>query len=75
MMKSVADKRAMIDRKHPQLSISGQCELIDLHRSVFYYQSAQESQDNLDGRNRLSILKTSILWHSQNASSITRDGL
>ncbi len=48
MTKPVEEKRAMIDREDAQLSISRQCELIGLARSVFYYQPAQESQENLD---------------------------
>lgn len=47
MNKSVEEKRAMIDRKNTQLSISQQCKLVGLPRSVFYYQPAQESQENL----------------------------
>lgn len=30
-------KRAMIKRDHPELSISQQCKLVRLSRSVFYY--------------------------------------
>lgn len=47
MNKSVEEKRAMIDRKQTQLSIVQQCELVGLHRSVFYYQPAQENEENL----------------------------
>ena len=48
MNKTVEEKRAMIDREDTQLNIVQQCKLVGLHRSVFYYQPAQESQDNLD---------------------------
>ncbi len=48
MNKSVEEKRAMIDREDVHLSIVRQCELVGLHRSVFYYQPAQESQENLN---------------------------
>lgn len=47
MSKSVEEKRAMIDRQDPQLSIVQQCRLVGLHRSVFYYQPAKESKENL----------------------------
>ena len=30
-------KRAMINREHPELSISQQCKLVRLSRSAFYY--------------------------------------
>lgn len=48
MNKTVEEKRAMIEREDTQLNISQQCELLGLHRSVFYYQPAPESQQNLD---------------------------
>lgn len=47
MTKPVEEKRAMIDREDTQLSIVQQCELLGLHRSVFYYQPAGESEENL----------------------------
>ena len=34
---SPAKKRAMIQREHPELSISQQCKLVRLSRSAFYY--------------------------------------
>jgi putative transposase len=34
---SPAKKRAMIERDHPELSISQQCKLVRLSRSAFYY--------------------------------------
>lgn len=37
----------MVDTKHPHLSISRQCELVGLCRSVFYYQPAKASEENL----------------------------
>ncbi|WP_224994323.1 IS3 family transposase [Cesiribacter sp. SM1] len=37
----------MIEVDHPVLSISRQCELIGLSRSVFYYQPAKADEDNL----------------------------
>lgn len=47
MNKPVAEKRSLIDRKHAELSIARQCELLSLPRSVLYYQPAQESAENL----------------------------
>jgi putative transposase len=43
----VEEKRAMIQADHPHLSISRQCELVGLSRSVFYYQPAKASEENL----------------------------
>jgi putative transposase len=43
----VEEKKAMIDTKHPTLSISRQCALLELSRSVFYYQPAKAKDGNL----------------------------
>ena len=48
MNKPVAEKRMMIDIDHAELSIVQQCALLSLQRSVFYYQPAEESKENLD---------------------------
>jgi putative transposase len=37
----------MIEPNHPQVSIVRQCELLGLARSSYYYQGAQESEENL----------------------------
>ena len=34
---SAEKTRAMINRDHPELSISQQCKLVQLNRSAFYY--------------------------------------
>jgi len=38
----------MIDTNHPTLSIRRQCELLDLNRSTYYWQTASESTLNLE---------------------------
>ena len=40
-------KRSWIDPEHPKLSIRRQCELLDLERSTYYYQPAEETPENL----------------------------
>jgi len=37
----------MIETKHPNLSISKQCELLGIHRSGLYYKPLDESMENL----------------------------
>ena len=37
----------MIDPSHPILSVSRQCQLLDLSRSTYYYEPAAESPENL----------------------------
>ena len=37
----------MIDPSHPELSITRQCELLDLPRSTYYYEPQTESYENL----------------------------
>jgi putative transposase len=38
----------MIDRKHPDMRIVTQCELLTIHRSSLYYSPLGESDENLD---------------------------
>jgi putative transposase len=42
----VAERRALVDASHPQLSIVQQCELLSLSRSGYYYQPERESAEN-----------------------------
>lgn len=37
----------MVDKQHTQVSVARQCELLQVSRSGFYYQPAQESPGNL----------------------------
>jgi len=43
----VEEKRAMIEPKHPEISVSRQCELIGLNRSMWYYRPVDESEEDL----------------------------
>ena len=43
---SVLEKRKLVET-HPQISLKRQCALLDLPRSVYYYQPATESSYNL----------------------------
>src|SRR5215203_5538774 len=44
---SVERKRAWVDAADAMLSVSQQCELLDLSRSSYYYEPAKESAENL----------------------------
>jgi putative transposase len=44
---STDEKQALVDLDHTTISLRRQCELLDLNRSTFYYQPAQESAYNL----------------------------
>lgn len=43
----LATRRGLIEPSHPSISIVRQCELINLHRSSFYFKPATESPENL----------------------------
>ncbi len=47
-MKSIEEKRAMVDRLDSTLSMSGQCRLLGLHRSGLYYKPRGENELNLE---------------------------
>ncbi|HYT42109.1 MAG TPA: IS3 family transposase [Methylomirabilota bacterium] len=45
--RSVKLKRALIEPEHLHVSIARQCELLQMARSSYYYEPAQESEENL----------------------------
>lgn len=38
----------MVDKSHPKLSVSRQCDLLELHRSGLYYKPCDEDPENLE---------------------------
>lgn len=44
---SVKERIKLIDQQSAELSIVKQCELLEVHRSGFYYQPKEESEENL----------------------------
>ncbi len=46
-MKSLTERRDMVEESHPKLSVSRQCKLLSIHRSGHYYQPKRESSYNL----------------------------
>lgn len=47
-MKPLSERKGLIDKAHSNLSISKQCALLWLNRSLFYYRSNGESELNLE---------------------------
>lgn len=45
---TVEKKRAAVERNHPEISVSRQCELLSLNRSGFYYKSRPKKGDRLN---------------------------
>ena len=44
---SLAQRRKMVDREHPSLSMTGQCALLGVSRSGLYYRSRGTSEEDL----------------------------
>ena len=44
---SVKERRRLIEAGHAELSVMRQCELLELARSSYYYESVPESEENL----------------------------
>jgi hypothetical protein len=44
---SIEAKRTLIEPEHPQLSSVQQCELLGLARSSYYYEPAEDREENL----------------------------
>lgn len=42
------EKRTMIDKDHPKLSVTRQCELLSIHRSGLYYKPCEETPINFE---------------------------
>jgi len=40
LIQSVPDRRALIDRNHPEISINRQCDLLEVSKGALYYQPA-----------------------------------
>ena len=45
---SRSQRRAMLDREHPKLSLVRQCALLDISRSSLYYQATEASAQDLE---------------------------
>ncbi len=45
---AIAERRAIIEADHPDISVRRQCGLLELNRSSYYYAPEQESVENLE---------------------------
>ena len=47
MVKTISEKRSILDKNHPELSLCAQCILLAISRSSVYYNPSAESDENL----------------------------
>jgi putative transposase len=68
------EKRIMIDKQHEDISITRQCDLLDLPRSTYYYQPRPESEENLYYMKRIDeIHNEHITWGSRKIRDYLRN--
>ncbi len=74
---SRGERKAMIQRDRPELSLSRQCEILAISRSSFYYASKGESPANLELMRRIDelFLKYPFYGSRQMARQLRRDGV
>jgi putative transposase len=71
------ERRAMIRREHPELSLSRQCQILSISRSSFYYRPKGESPENLTlmrGIDEL-FMKYPFFGSRQMVRRLRRDGV
>ncbi len=71
------DRKAMIQRDHPDMSLSRQCRLLTISRSSFYYAPKGESLENLALMRRIDelFLKYPFYGSRQMACQLRREGV
>jgi len=71
------DRKAMIARDHPDLSLSQQCQVLAISRSSFYYTPKGESADNLALMRRIDelFLKYPFYGSRQMVRQMLREGI
>ncbi len=71
------ERKAMIQRDRPELSLSRQCEILSISRSSFYYAPKGESAENLALMRLIDelFLKYPFYGSRQMARQLRRDGL
>jgi len=65
----VAMRREEVERENPMISISRQCDLIELARSSFYYRSSGEDEYKLQLMRLVNeqFTRTPFLWGTEGA--------
>ena len=73
---SRGERKAMIVRNHPDLSLSRQCRLLTISRSSFYYAPKGESPENLALMRRIDelFLKYPFYGSRQMVRQLRREG-
>ncbi len=71
------DRKAMITRDHPDLSLRRQCRLLSISRSSFYFVPRGESPENLALMRRIDelFLKCPFYGSRQMARQLRREGV
>jgi putative transposase len=74
---SRGERKAMITREHPELSLSRQCEVLSISRSSFYYAPMGESPATLALMRRIDelFLKYPFYGSRQMARQLQREGV
>jgi len=74
---SRGERKAMISRDHPDLSLSRQCEVLSISRSSFYYELKGESPENLMLMRRIDelFLKYPFYGSRQMVRQLRREGI
>jgi len=74
---SRGERKAMIAREHPELSLSRQCEVLSISRSSFYYAPMGESSATLALMRRIDelFLKYPFYGSRQMARQLRREGV
>jgi len=74
---SRGERKAMISRDHPDLSLSRQCEVLLISRSSFYYELKGESPENLALMRRIDelFLKWPFYGSRQMVRQLRREGI
>lgn len=74
---SRGERKAMIRRDHPDLSLSRQCEVLSISRSSFYYTSKGESPENLALMRRIDevFLRYPFYGSRQMVRHLRREGI